>query len=102
MAQEPTGFETIIEALKLDQLSPEEQEKTLLELNELIFRGSIIRMVEQMDQETKDAFNELIEGDASEEQLQAFITEKVPHADQAVAYTIASLTSDILAVTSSQ
>jgi hypothetical protein len=98
----PTLLETLVTALKIDELSPEEQEAALLELNALIFRGSVIRMLEQMDEPTKNAFNELVEKDASEDELRAFLTEKVPHADQAVADTVASLTSDILAVTSNQ
>ncbi|MDB5237452.1 MAG: hypothetical protein JWL88_554 [Parcubacteria group bacterium] len=80
----------------------EEQEQVLLKMNELIFRGSIMRMLEQMDQPTRDAFNSLVESEGSEEDLQAFLKKNVPNADQAVADTVAALTSDILAVTSNQ
>jgi hypothetical protein len=98
----PTSLEEITRALNMDELPAEEQEKILLDLNALIFRGSIMRMLEQMDQQTRDEFNALAESDASEEQLKAFLDEKVPNADQAVADTIAALTSDILTVTSNQ
>lgn len=93
-------LESVLEALHIRELPEKEQEAALLELNALIFRGSIMRMIEQMDEPTKEAFGKLVEEDAKEEELQAFITQHVPHADQAVADTVAALTSDILAVTS--
>lgn len=98
----PTPLDQIIQALDLASMTPEEQEKTMLDLNALIFRGSIMRMIEQMDEPTKEAFGKLVESDAAEEELQAFLTENVPQADQAVADTVAALTSDILAVTNSK
>lgn len=97
-----TALDSIIQALEIDQLPPEEQEDALLKLNELVFRGSIMRMLAQMDEPTKEAFGKLVEGDAPEEALQAFIEQHVPNADQAVADTVAALTSDILAVTNNQ
>ena len=98
----PNPLDSIIEALGMNDLPPEEQESALLQLNELVFRGSITRMLESMDQSTREAFGKLVESDASEEDLQAFITQHVPNADQAVADTVAALTSDILSVTNSQ
>ncbi len=96
------SLDAIVGALGLTELPAEEQEKVLLDLNALIFRGSILRMLEQMDQSTKEEFNALAESNATEEQLRAFLDEKVPNANQAVADTITALTSDILAVTSNQ
>lgn len=98
----PNPLEKVIEALHLADLPEEEQESMLLELNALVFRGSIMRMIEGMDEPTKAAFSTLVEKGGSEEELQAFLAENVPHADQAVADTIAALTSDILAVTNNQ
>lgn len=74
----------------------------MLDLNELVFKGSIMRMLEQMDEPTKEAFGKLAESDAPEGELQAFIEANVPNADQAVMDTVEALTSDILAVTSNQ
>jgi len=95
-------LDKLTEALDIESMSPEEQEKTLLDLNALIFRGSIMRMIAQMDEPIREAFGKLVESNASEEQLQAFLTENVPQADQAVKDTVDVLTSDILAVTNNQ
>ncbi len=99
MTINPDTQERLLNALDLDSLSPEEQESLLLEINELVFTGSMVRLVEQMDEATKAEFEALMESDASEEQVEAFLSERVPDADQAVAETVTELTNDILAAT---
>jgi hypothetical protein len=98
--QSVTSFESILQAMDFEQLEPTEQEDFLLELNALIFRGSLIRLVEQMDDETREAFNTLVETNPTEELMEQFLMTHVPDADKAVADTVEELTSDILAVTS--
>jgi hypothetical protein len=88
----------LIDALGLDELSPEQQEELLLELNEVIFRGSLVRLIERMDESAKADFAELMQKDPSEAEVSAFLAERVPDADQAVAETVADLTDDILSV----
>ncbi len=89
----------LIEALALDQLSPEEQEALLLEINEIVFKGSMTRLIESMDESTREEFAKLMESDADDEQLEAFISARVPNADKAVAETVQELSDDILAIT---
>jgi len=89
----------LLSALDLESLAPEEQEALLLELNEIVFRGSMVRLIERMDEKSRDEFAALMEGDADEEAVEAFLKERVPDADSAVAETVAELTDDILAVT---
>ncbi len=89
----------LLAALDLESLSPEEQEAMLLEINELVFKGSMVRLIERMDESTRDEFTKLMDSDASEEEVEAFLAEKVPDADQAVADAVSELTSDILAAT---
>jgi hypothetical protein len=92
-------FDAITKALNFDSLSGEEQEELLLDLNTLIFRGSLVRLVERMDDDTRDLFNKLIEKNPTEELMEQFLMTHVPDADKAVAETIEDLTNDILAVT---
>lgn len=91
----------ILEALDLESLAPEEQEAVLLDLHELIVRGSIVRLMEQMDEPTKGALEHLLARDASDEEVDAFIRDRVPGADAAVAETVAELSDDILSLTDS-
>jgi hypothetical protein len=94
-----TQMKTLFDALSIEDLAPEEQEDLLLELEELVFKGTMLRLVERMDDDTRDAFDALMAGDPSEEEVQAFLDTNVPGADQAVEETIAELTNDILAAT---
>jgi|CXWL01.1.fsa_nt_gi hypothetical protein len=89
----------LLEALDFEGLSETEQEELLIDLNSLIFRGSLVRLIERMDEETKDDFDALMEKNADEDEVLEFLEKRVPGADGAVAETIEDLTSDILAVT---
>ncbi len=90
---------TLFDALGLEDLLPEEQETILLDLNSLIMKGSLVRLAEMMDEKTRADFDALMSGDPSEDDVQAFLEERVPNADIAVADTVRELTDDILAVT---
>ncbi len=92
------GVETLLEVLDIEGLPPEEQEDLLLELNELIFKGTFVKLLERMDDATKDDFDQLMSGEPSEDQVMAFLQERVPDADQAVEETIQELRDDILSV----
>lgn len=94
-------LDTIIDALELDMLEPEEQEEIMSDIGALIFQGSMIRLMQVMDPATKDAFGALVDSDATEEQVSAFIAQNVPNADQLIAETIQDMTDDIVAVTGS-
>ncbi len=94
-----TDLKKIMDALHIEALAPEEQEEILLDLNSLIFKGSLVRLVEKMDDDTREEFNAFVETDPSEEQMDAFLKEKVPGTDEAVKEAIEDLASDILAVT---
>ena len=89
----------ILEALGVQDLTEEEQQTMLLDLQSLLFRGSIIRMLEQMDEQQKNAFNEYLEGNPSEENMMAYLEKNVPDAEGAIRDTLAELKNDILAST---
>jgi len=87
----------LLEALDLQELEPEEQEEILLDLNTLVFEGTLLRLIERMDEKTKDDFNMLMDTDPEEEVVTAFLEERVPGAEKAVEETLEEITSDILA-----
>ena len=53
-----------------------------------------------MDDQTREAFNDLVETNPTEELMEEFLIKHVPDANKAVEETIEELTSDIMAVTS--
>jgi hypothetical protein len=65
----------------------------------LIFKGTLVRLIERMDEPSRDEFNALLDSNPSEDAIQEYIQANVPDADSAVAETVAELTDDILAVT---
>jgi len=89
---------SLLEVLDIEGLPPEEQEELLLELNELIFKGTLVRLIERMDDATRADFDDLMGGEPSEDQVMAFLQERVPDADQAVEEVVQELRDDILAV----
>ncbi|MDP3403018.1 MAG: DUF5663 domain-containing protein [bacterium] len=95
----PTNLSPVLEALELNELPVEEQEALLVDLNELIFKGTMVRLIELMDESSRDEFAKLMESGADEAVVEAFLREKVPNADRAVEETVAELADDILAVT---
>lgn len=95
----PNAKTQLLEALDLENLSPKEQEELLLEINELVLKGSMLRIVERMDDAARAEFHALMEGEPDEAALEAFLAARVPDADRIVAETVAELTDDILAVT---
>ena len=101
MTSQPTSsnrFDKLVEALDLSALPLEEQNELLLDLNSVIFKSSLLTMIETMDEPTRDEFAVLMEEEASEEELEAFLMEKVPGAEAAVQQAVESLADDILAV----
>lgn len=91
-------FDKLVEALDLSALPLEEQNELLLDLNSVIFKSSLLTMIESMSEETREEFAALMEQEASEEELEAFLMEKVPGAEKAVQQAVESLADDILAV----
>lgn len=94
-----TNLSRVLDALQISELPLEEQEALLLDLNSLVFRGSVARIMERMDEHGRDEFAKLIDGGADEEAVEAFLRSRVPDVDSAVAETVKEISDDILAVT---
>lgn len=90
--------EQLLAALDLEGLPPEEQERLLLDLNSLIFRGSLLRLIEAMEEPARAEFAALMDSGADEGAIEAFLAARGPSADEAVRETIQDLTDDILSV----
>lgn len=93
-----TTAQTLFDALGLDALEPAEREQAILDLYDLIFQGTLIRLIERMDEDTRTAFDQLMDADAPEDEVLAFLESRVPGAQDAVTETIEELRTDILAV----
>jgi len=88
---------TILSALGKSDLPAYEREELEAEIESIIFRASLVRIVTEMDDETLEAWRALIERDAEEEEFVAFLKTHMPAAAQIGADTARELADDILA-----
>lgn len=86
----------MLHALGLQDLSIEEQETLLLDMQQLIFKGSVVRMLERMSEEAKESFNTYLEGNPSEDEMMEYLEKNVPEAKDAILETLADIKNDIL------
>lgn len=98
MSTTSTPIDRLVEALNLAALSAEEQEVVIEDLNDLILRGTLSRLVDHMDDKTQQEFKELLATNPDAEALDAFLLARVPDAKTAAKETIDEITDDILAV----
>jgi hypothetical protein len=89
----------VLDALGLETMEQHEQEELLLDLNSLVFKGSLVRLIENMDEKTKEDFNDFLDTSPDEDHLIAFMVKHVPDADEILAQTLADIQNDILSVT---
>ena len=92
-------LETLINALDLSELPVEEQEEILIDINDLVIKGAMVRIVERMDEKTRDKFSDFLDTLPNEDQIADFIEKHVPNSENVVKETIADYADDILAVT---
>lgn len=91
-------FQKLMEALDLSILPLEEQNELLLDLNTVIFKNALARMIENMNEQAREEFARLMEEEADEDALEEFLTTRVPGAEQAVQAAVEGISDDILAV----
>lgn len=89
----------LFDALDIASLELEEQEALITDIGSLLFKGTLLRLLPTMDEETKEAFMAILEGTPEDGAVEAFLKERVPNAEAAAQETLQELTSDILAVT---
>lgn len=89
---------TLLQALNLEAFPPEQQEEMLLTLSNLVFRASLVRLIEQMDDNTRVEFSALMKNNASPEAVEDFLKERLPGATGAVRDTVTELTADMMAL----
>ena len=94
-----TSLDTISKALELDQLEEGERNDILADIGELIFRSSMVRFIERMDDQTKDKFDALMKRSPTDEAIAAFIEQHDADPNGVVSAAVQALTNDILAVT---
>lgn len=90
-----SSIENLISALNLSNYPQEEQERIILELSDTLFRGTLVRLIERMDDATRTDLNTLMEGDVDSEKVVAFLKERVSGADEVVREVLHEITNNM-------
>lgn len=90
-----SSIETLISALNLSAYSQEKQEQIILNISDTLFKGTLVRLVERMDDATRNDLNTLMESDISSEDVVTFLKERVSGADEVVHEVLHEITNDI-------
>jgi hypothetical protein len=98
MPKKKSAANTLLEALDLGALAPDDQEDIMLTVSDLVFRGSLVRLMERMDEAERDRFAALVAAGVPEGELLDFL-KTVPGAEDVVRETVDELKGDILHVT---
>jgi hypothetical protein len=72
---------TIITTLGIDKLPVEQQNEALEKSGAIVYQEVMLRALEEMSDEDKDAFEKLLESNPTPEIMFGFLSEKVPTID---------------------
>jgi hypothetical protein len=73
----------IIKELGLDGLPEEEQEKAMLKIGEIIFKGVMVRVLQELNDKEAKEFEELISNKPDDQEaILNFLQKKVPNLDE--------------------
>lgn len=76
----------IVKDLGLDKLTPSEQEKMLLQIGDIIFKRIMMRVVEELDEATKNDFDKLLDSPNKDQNtILNFLQERLPGYDSLIA-----------------
>jgi len=74
----------IIEILGISSLPPEEQKEAMEKLGAIVYQEVMLRVLDDMNDADKSAFESLIEKNPDPEAMFAFLKEKVPNIEEIV------------------
>jgi spore cortex formation protein SpoVR/YcgB (stage V sporulation) len=79
----------VIHDLGLDALPPEKQEEVLLSIGKIIYQGVLLRVMEELSEEEKAAFDRVLASAKNEDDILAFLEDHVPHLEALIKEEIA-------------
>lgn len=76
--------DNIITILGIDKLPVEQQKDTMEKMGAIVYQEVMLRVLDIMSEEDKDAFEKLIEENPNPEAMFDFLGQKVPNIDEIV------------------
>jgi hypothetical protein len=89
----------ILEELGLDELPPEKQEETILQIGRLIYQAVLIRALDRLSEEEQRDFERLLnEHPDDEAKFTGFLEQKVPDLDRIIQEEISKFKAETAAL----
>ena len=88
--------QTLIEELGLSNLPQEKQEQLAIRATEVLLKRIFLETMERLDDEGKGKYQELVTNQASPEELEKFLREKITDYDQLLEKVVADFKAEML------
>lgn len=86
---------TIIDELGLNDLPQEKQDQLLIKMTEAVLNRIFVEIMEKLNENDQNAYEKMIDENASPEQLESFLREKIANYDEMVANVIANFKEEM-------
>jgi hypothetical protein len=84
MDQQSQIQQSILDELGLSNLPKDKQEELIIKMTEIILKRIFMETMEQLDEEERKNYEDLVNNQASPEQLESFFREKIQNYDKMV------------------
>ncbi|MDQ1284177.1 MAG: hypothetical protein QG620_525 [Patescibacteria group bacterium] len=87
---------TLIEELGLASLPPEKQEELLVKMTEVVLKRIFVETMEKLPEADQEEYSKLIDANAAPEEVEKFLTEKIPNYDEMVKKVVEDFKGEML------
>jgi hypothetical protein len=87
--------QTIIDELGLTDLPQEKKDALITKMMEVVLKRIFLETMEKLTEADQEAYSKMIDANATPEELDVFLKEKIPGYDQMVASTISNFKEEM-------
>jgi hypothetical protein len=98
MEQKTQIQKTIIDELELGDLPQEKQDQLLIKMTEAVLNRIFLETMEKLNENDQNAYEKMIDENASPEDLEKFLKEKISNYDEMVAKIISDFKKEMQGV----
>lgn len=87
--------EKVLKTLGIENAPQEKQEEILAKIGEVALKETLLATLERLDEDQKNTYNELLEKNASPNEVEGFLKEAIPDYEEMVQRVISALMNDL-------
>lgn len=96
MADQTQVQKTIIDELGLSSLPQEKQEELLVKMTEVVLKRIFVETMEKLSEADQEAYSQMIDRNATPEEVEKFLIEKIPNYDELVKKVVEDFKGEML------